>query len=147
MDKIEKEFREKFNIDELTIYENDNWIWSLRPKQITFGSSILSFKKTTNELSKLTVNEFMDLHDVIQVCEKTLKKVLGYSIINYLMLMLVDKQLHYHVVPRYSEPIIYNGTKYEDKLWPNPPKMNVDMEVTEEELLELVKTLKITIKE
>lgn len=147
MNTIKKEFWNKFDVDKLKIYENSNWVWSLRPQQITLGSSILVFKKDANELSDLTIEEFTDLLDVIKIIENTLKDVLGFSIVNYLMLMLVDKQLHYHVIPRYSKKVIFNNETYVDEDWPKPPRMDNKIEVLDQELMQLLGTLKKSTEE
>src|SRR5690554_7574738 len=38
--------------------------------------------------------------------------------INYLALMMVDNQVHYHVLPRYEGVVKINNTEYKDHCWP-----------------------------
>jgi len=39
------------------------------------------------------------------------------------MLMMVDPHVHFHVVPRYSEPRRWNGLEIADRGWPGPPDL------------------------
>jgi diadenosine tetraphosphate (Ap4A) HIT family hydrolase len=118
MSNILKDFKGKFKLNDLTIYESEHWVWSLRPSQVTIGSGILSLKRECIALSNLNENEFSDLSNIINVIEGTLKGLLGYNIMNYLMLMMVDKQVHYHVIPRYKSEVNLFGVCWRDDCWP-----------------------------
>jgi len=114
-------FAEKFKIDSLSIFETDFWRWSLRPVQVTIGAGILSLKRAEEHFSGITEDESKDLIMIVRVIEKTLTKLFGYQRINYLMLMMVDFQVHYHVIPRYDKEITYIGKTWIDNDWPKPP--------------------------
>lgn len=90
-------------------YETEHWVWSLRPIQTTIGSGILSLKRECPVFSELNQEEFSDLNSSIKIIEKTLKKTFNYDILNYLMIMMVDKQVHYHIILRYEETINFDG--------------------------------------
>ncbi|MEI5907394.1 HIT family protein [Bacillus spongiae] len=117
------DFREKFNIPELTMFETEYWIWSLRPHQATIGAGILSLKRECASFSDLNPEEHCDLNTIIKVIEKTLKNVFEYDIMNYLMLMMVDKQVHYHVIPRYEHPVEAFNEIWHDSAWPGLPNL------------------------
>ena len=51
------QFEEKFKTKELKIIESKYWIWSLRPNQVTLGSTIISLKRECNSFSELNHNE------------------------------------------------------------------------------------------
>src|SRR5690625_2240874 len=119
-----EQFSKKFKISELTIYETDYWIWSLRPIQVTLGAGILSLKRECSVLNGLEPNEFSDLYNIIRVIELTLKDAFDYDIINYLMLMMVDKQVHYHVIPRYEDKLCFGGESWMDLGWPGIPDLS-----------------------
>ncbi len=91
MSKIMDEFKSKFKTEELLISESKYWIWSLRPVQATLGAGVLSLKRECPEFSELNQEEFCDLKNIIKVIEKTLKITFNYDVMNYLMLMMVDK--------------------------------------------------------
>ncbi len=61
---------------------------------------------------------------LIQKAEKAVKATFTYDIMNYLMLMLVDRHVHFHVIPRYSGARFFSGVEWVDKGWPNPPVMS-----------------------
>ena len=124
--KAVDEFKLKFKTEELKIYESKYWIWSLRPVQATIGSGVLSLKRECPVLSELNQEEFSDLIDIIKVIERTLKKTFNYDIMNYLMLMMVDKQVHYHVIPRYERTIDFAGTAWKDSGWPGISNLTGD---------------------
>ena len=116
-----RDFQDKFRINEYMIYESKHWIWSLRPHQATLGAGILSLKRECHAFSKLNEEEHNDLNKIIKVIEPTLKKAFNYDVINYLMLMMFDKHVHYHILPRYAEPVDFLGTTWNDKSWPAVP--------------------------
>lgn len=123
MSKVMEDFNNKFKTKELLIHEGKYWIWSLRPVQATLGASILSLKRECPVFSELNQEEFSDLNEIIKAIEKTLKKTFNYDIMNYLMLMMVDKQVHYHIIPRYERTIDFAGTLWKDLDWPGVPNL------------------------
>jgi diadenosine tetraphosphate (Ap4A) HIT family hydrolase len=130
------EFKTKFLVDNLKIYETEYWVWSLRPHQVTMGAGILSLKRQCESFSQLKKDEFADLYNVISIIEGTLKKIFDYDVINYLMLMFFDKQVHYHVLPRYSKKLLLLNQEWSDSAYPGVPKLIGDN--TENEILTAV---------
>lgn len=123
MDQVMIDFNNKFKIEDLLIYETDYWIWSLRPVQATLGAGILSLKRECATFGELVSKEFADLNNIIKVIEPTLKNTFNYDIMNYLMLMMVDKQVHYHVIPRYENQVEFLGEEWKDTAWPGVPNL------------------------
>ena len=142
MKEIIKNFKEKFKTEELKIYETEYWLWSLRPHQSTLGASILSLKRECPTLGNVKVEEFEDLKKMINVIEDTMKETFNYDIMNYLMLMMVDKQVHYHVIPRYERESEFDGDIWKDSCWPSLPNLS-----GEELELNKIKKLSAYIKE
>jgi diadenosine tetraphosphate (Ap4A) HIT family hydrolase len=52
-----------------------------------------------------------------------LSEAIGYERINYLMLMMVDPHVHFHVFPRYEGARPFESASVEDKGWPGPPDL------------------------
>lgn len=123
MSKTMEDFKNKFKTEELLIFETEYWVWSLRPVQVTLGSGVLSLKRQCLVFSELNQEEFCDLNNIIKIIEKTLKKTFNYDIMNYLMLMMVDKQVHYHIIPRYGRTIDFVGLRWKDLGWPGVPNL------------------------
>ena len=74
--------------------------------------------------------------------EGCLRQVAAYERINYLMLMMVDPDVHFHVIPRYSTPRELAGQVFNDAGWPGPPALEpavVPEEATRALLLQRVK--------
>jgi diadenosine tetraphosphate (Ap4A) HIT family hydrolase len=118
------EFQKKFRISELSIHETAHWRWSVRSSHCTLGSGILSLKRYAERLSDITPDEGSDLSHITKVIEATLKHVFTYDKLNYLMLMMVDQHVHFHVVPRYSRAIEFAGLTWADKGWPALPDLS-----------------------
>ena len=67
---------------------------------------------------------------VVTDIERALKAAFAYEKINYLMLMMVDPNVHFHVIPRYSETRSACGLTIPDPGWPVVPQLGVAQEVT-----------------
>lgn len=115
------EFKLKFCVDELMIIDTGMWTWSLRPEQPTLGSSIISLNRYALHFSDVSSKEMADLADLIKIVERTLKVTFKPDIINYLMLMMVDHHVHYHIIPRYKVERKYDGVSWVDNGWPTLP--------------------------
>ena len=118
-------FMKKFDIENLTIFESKYWRWSIRPLQCTVGAGILSLIRPAESLREITEDEGADLSRIVSVIEETLNKCYGQQKMNYIMLMMVDNHVHYHVIPRYDHNIVINGIEYVDQCWPKPPVLDV----------------------
>jgi diadenosine tetraphosphate (Ap4A) HIT family hydrolase len=116
----------KFNYPTSLIKKYNHWVVLLRPKQITLGSIVIAYIPDVESLSDVTKEGFNELQIVIKNLEDTLKKTFSYDKINYLMLMLVDKQVHMHVIPRYKTNKQFNGMKFLDIGWPGLPDMTFE---------------------
>ncbi len=133
------DFFEKFRVDELKIYETQYWVWSLRPVQATLGAGVLSTKRRHLRLGDLEEAEFTDMHSVVKTIEGTLRQTFEIDGLNYLMLMMVDKHVHYHVLPRYANTAFLNNRPFPDSGWPGLPALNV--EATETHQLDAILSL------
>jgi diadenosine tetraphosphate (Ap4A) HIT family hydrolase len=120
-------FKEKFRINELTIVQTKHWTWSVRPVHSTIGAGIISLHRYCEKYSSISNSESEDFANVIRIIENTVKRCYMYEKINYLMLMMVDAHLHYHVIPRYSKPIKFYKIEWQDKSWPSLPSLIGDI--------------------
>lgn len=134
-------FKEKFRIKELAIQEFESWIVSLRPKQVTLGSLIMSLKRECPNLGELTTEEATEMGVVFNYIEELLRKNFNPDKINYLVLMMIDHQVHFHIIPRYEKEVTFNNKVFIDEKWPTPPDILLD--ISDESLLsELLKEFK-----
>ncbi len=114
------EFKNKFKINELSLIRFEYWIVSVRPAQVNIGSLVISLKRNCSELNQMTSEETAELSLVFNKTEKLLKSAFQYDKINYLALMMVDGQVHFHVIPRYEKPVTFKNKSYNDEAWPGP---------------------------
>src|SRR3546814_15372281 len=66
----------------------------------------------------------------------------GYSKINYLMLMMVDPDVHFHVIPRYQGERRFEGIAFPDAGWPAAPDLAAAVSPEPEVLAALVQALR-----
>jgi diadenosine tetraphosphate (Ap4A) HIT family hydrolase len=113
----------KFGDPDNRIAQSDYWTVLLRPRQPTLGSLVLVCREEATAFSALSAAAFTDLQRMVRGIETALRTVVAYERINYLMLMMVDPDVHFHVLPRYSAPRESGGTAYPDTGWPGPPAL------------------------
>ena len=68
--------------------------------------------------------------------------ILNYDKINYLTLMMVDRHVHFHIIPRYKEYRVVSGLRIEDIFWPGPPDVTRYIDVNKEFIDNLILLLK-----
>jgi diadenosine tetraphosphate (Ap4A) HIT family hydrolase len=115
------EFRKKFQLDKLTILQNEHWILSVRPEQLTLGSMVLSSAKGKVELSQLSAEEGAEMVRLLGIAERLAKEKFGAVRINVLCLMMQDPLVHFHILPRYKKNVVFNDDVWIDKDYPKPP--------------------------
>ena len=122
----------KFGYPDSTVKEFQNWIILLRPQQLTLGSMVLVCKEPATTFSAVSTEAFTELQQVTKQVERGLQGAFTYDKINYLMLMMVDPYVHFHVVPRYSQERTFDGQKFYDYAWPGPPDFSRGNQTKEE---------------
>ena len=115
---------EKFGYPATLIKEYEHWLVLLRPLQVTLGSLVLAAKSDATAFGALPAPAFAEQSVVIGAIEDALRSFVEYERINYLMLMMVDPNVHLHVIPRYSEARIWRGAEFPDAGWPGPPRLD-----------------------
>lgn len=114
---------EKFGYPATLVHEYDHWVVLLRPAQVTLGSLILAAKGDATAYGDLPSEAFAEQGRAVAAIERALTAFCEYEKINYLMLMMVDRNVHFHVIPRYSTPRSRDGQLFVDKGWPGPPQL------------------------
>ncbi len=132
----------KFGHPQALVAETAHWWVLTRPRQVTLGSLVLVCKQTVTAFGDVSAAGFTDLHTVIARAEKVLQGFVAYERINYLMLMMVDPDVHFHVIPRYRTAREYAGLDLPDASWPNPPNLGAAIELAPAVLSALTADLK-----
>jgi diadenosine tetraphosphate (Ap4A) HIT family hydrolase len=91
---------EKFGYPATLVREFDYWLVLLRPAQVTLGSLVLAAKSDATAYHQLPRKAFAEQADVVAAIERSLAAFCTYERINYLMLMMADPNVHFHVIPR-----------------------------------------------
>lgn len=116
-------FLSGFGYPTTLIREYPDWVVLLRPRQATLGALVLAHKGAAPRLSDVPAEAFAGLKEVIVDMETTLGDQFGYQKLNYLMLMMVDPFVHWHVLPRYDGPRTFAGVSFLDPGWPALPNL------------------------
>jgi diadenosine tetraphosphate (Ap4A) HIT family hydrolase len=124
------------------VAETDHWLVLVRPKQPTFGSLVLVCKDQARAFSDLAPEAFSDLQTAIAGIEPMLRAKVDYQKINYLMLMMVDPDVHFHVIPRYEGAREHGGVSFPDAGWPGAPALASAVELDPGMLAELTQSLR-----
>lgn len=116
------------------IREFDHWIVLFRGKQVTIGSVIIMAKDTSlRSIGDLPPEALVEFGMVSGKVEKWLQKAFQAEKFNYMALMMKDPEVHFHVIPRYSQPVIFNTKTYPDIDW--PLKTNLEaLDMSDDEL-------------
>lgn len=133
---------EKFGFPATLLKEFDHWVVLLRPAQVTLGSLVLAAKSSVTTYGDLPREAFSEQADAVAAIERALTRFVRYERINYLMLMMVDPNVHFHVIPRYSEPRLWAGIEFPDVGWPGIPKLDSATKLDSDRLSRLVTEVK-----
>lgn len=117
----------KFGDPATRIAQSDRWTVLLRPRQPTLGSLVLVCREPAVAFAALSPEAFAELRAIVGRVETVLREVTAYERINYLMLMMVDPDVHFHVIPRYPGSRNFFGVDYRDAGWPGPPALDANV--------------------
>lgn len=113
----------RFGYPATLIREYEHWVVLLRPAQPTLGSLVLAAKCEATSFADLPQEAFVELQGVVAHIEGALTASIRQEKINYLMLMMVDPHVHFHVVPRYEGERSACGVSVKDAGWPKVPAL------------------------
>ncbi len=131
----------KFGYPGTLIAETKHWLVLVRPQQPTYGALVLICKDEAQSFSAISTGAFADMKVAVDGIEALLGHTVAYERINYLMLMMVDLDVHFHVLPRYEGHREYDGKAFKDAGWPGPPALASHVVLSEEDAMALAATL------
>lgn len=114
----------KFGYPASCIAETPEWLLLLRPQQLTLGSLVLICREPVTAFGDVSAAALAALNPLIKNIERLLAGMVSYQRINYLMLMMVDPDVHFHVIPRYEGERSFQGVAIADAGWPGPPRLD-----------------------
>lgn len=119
------------------VREFDHWLVLARSAQPTLGSLVLAAKGEATAFGELAAEAHAELKPVTAAIEAALSRAVAFQRINYLMLMMVDPHVHFHVLPRYEGAREWNGREFVDVGWPRVPDLGHAVALDEAELADL----------
>jgi diadenosine tetraphosphate (Ap4A) HIT family hydrolase len=125
---------QRFGYPGSVIHEYVHWVVMIRPAQLTLGCAVIASKSGCISLGDLTSDEGAELPGVIGDFECAVRRIAPASKFNYLALMMVDPNPHFHAVPRYAAGVCVTGMAFADVAFPNPPDLRAVHELTAEQL-------------
>lgn len=132
----------KFGHPATLIAEYDHWVVLLRPAQPTLGALVLAAKSDARAFGDLPAEAHAELKVATAAIEAALTQAVGYAKINYLMLMMVDPHVHFHVLPRYDGERSGAGLTVPDAGWPAQPDLGQAVKLDDAEVAALTGWLK-----
>ena len=131
----------KFGYPKNVIFSDDHWRVLLRPSQVTIGTLVLICRSNVSTLGNLSGSQIGTFPYICKLCEQILTVEFGASKFNYLALMMIDPSVHFHLVPRYKNEVLFDGTVYNDINWPGPPDILYETKFTKKRFEKLLKVL------
>jgi len=122
-----------FGYPQTLLCEYDHWVVLLRPKQATLGALVLACKSPATAFSDIPAAAFAELTRPTREIEATLRAAFACDKLNYLMLMMVDPEVHFHVLPRYASDREVVGARFIDPGWPKVPNLAHENALTAEQ--------------
>jgi len=105
------------------IAEMAHWGVMVRPAQPTLGALVLCCKQPVTALGDVDAAGLVELGEAARRIDRMLAATIRHDKINYLMLMMVDPDVHFHVLPRYAGTRRFAGIELADTAWPGPPDL------------------------
>jgi diadenosine tetraphosphate (Ap4A) HIT family hydrolase len=118
---------QKFGWPGTKIADMEHWAVMLRPQQCTLGALVLACKQSATAFGQVDAAGFAELERAVKATEAMLQAAVGYEKVNYLMLMMVDPDVHFHVFPRYEGEKSHQGLTVADAGWPAQPRLDVSV--------------------
>jgi len=132
----------KFGYPDSLVKAYDHWLLLLRPQQVTLGALVLVCREPATAFAALSAAAFAELKPVVVAIEATLSALWTFQKINYLMLMMVDPDVHFHVLPRYGSERRFADLAFPDAGWPGPPDLQAAVTLSPDLRARLVRHLR-----
>jgi len=122
---------EKFGYPGSALDRLEHWLVLLRPAQVTLGSLVLVCTDAARRFGDISPEASAELQRAVNRIESVLGSAFQNDKINYLMLMMVDPDVHFHVLPRYAGEREFAGGRFADPFWPGPPDVKSSLALSQ----------------
>ncbi|MDR2622955.1 MAG: HIT family protein [Methanobrevibacter sp.] len=126
------EFKEDKEVYGDLIFESKFWKLFLAPSQKCLGTSVLVLKREAVNLRELTSQEWDEFGLIVKDIEVTMNKSFNPDLYNWACFKNaayrdesgeVKAQIHWHIHPRYRDPVIFEGVEFIDPNFGYPPSL------------------------
>lgn len=147
--KLNKKLSKKTKYGDL-IFASKYWELFLAPSQTYLGTSVLSLKRDCIGLRDVEKGEWNEFNDLVKLIELTLIKAFNVTLFNWAFAanaIFQNKainptpQVHWHIHPRYKDPVIFNDLKFDDKEFGYPPRPKLS-NLSEDMRIEIIKKIR-----
>ena len=128
---------QKFGYPESLLYETDHWVVLIRPVQVTLGSVVIAAKSEVTSFGDLKPEQMAEWPEIVKKFEWLIRKHFGAEKFNYLALMMVDPNPHFHAIPRYRSDVTFQGQTFTDERFPKWASLDVVNDCSKERLAAL----------
>lgn len=132
----------KFGYPDSVVHEFEHWLVQQRPAQVTLGSLVLVCKDEASRFGEISAAASAELQIATNAIETALGGLFANDKINYLMLMMVDPDVHFHVLPRYESEREFGEGSFLDASWPGPPDITSALPFTDAQKSALLEALR-----
>lgn len=114
------------------VVDSDIWRVELNPNQQHLGRTFVGLREHKSSLSELSIEEVIEFHRIVVALEMGARAAFSPDLFNWMCLMNNAKRddqqphVHWHMVPRYSESVMFNGHTYTDSAWPRQYNTGAD---------------------
>jgi len=135
-----------FGYPDSLVKEYEHWVVLVRADQVTLGSLVLAAKGDATAFGALEPAAFAELGEIVPAIERALRAFCGYEKINYLMLMMVDPNVHLHVLPRYWGTRRWGDVDFPDAGWPKAPQLGNAVALLPEQVRDMAAELSLNFR-
>lgn len=96
------------------ILPNDFWTLVLNENQATLGRVFFALNRHETEVSALSDAEVLSLWAFIRETKTTLSALFAPDHYNFMFLMNLTPHVHFHIFPRYVQPVEFAGQSFAD---------------------------------
>ena len=96
------------------IAQSECWTVVLNTNQSLLGRCFLVLRRPETDVTALTSDEILDLWAMVRRVKSALDQLWSPDHYNYAFLMNLDRQVHFHVIPRYRDGLTFAGLTFAD---------------------------------
>ncbi len=96
------------------VLRNDFWTLVLNENQATLGRVFFALNRHETDIAALTDAEVLSLWAFVRETKSALTALFTPDHFNFMFLMNLTPHAHFHIFPRYAEPVEFSGQSFPD---------------------------------